>query len=309
MAACLALPVAALADQPSNNGAGPGGQDQRQHQGQGQGQGGQQAPSQKQARPTGQAPAAGARPTQGAPARGPGAGGAGQQKFTAPGAQTQPGQRPAGHTRTQGQPTGQAPVTGTGAHPKAVVPGAQLQQGQRPAGQSQTQGRPTGQAPATGARPGQGAATGAGVQAPRGQRPANTPQLGGWSRTARGPAQVQAGQQWRQGHRGWDQSAPWRRDRNWWRGNSAFSLYLGPRVGFFFIPDMGYISVPHQYRNHHWQAGQYLPNWFWRYEVNDYWNYGLPEPPDGCAWVWVNNDVALVDLSDGYILDIVHNAW
>jgi len=72
---------------------------------------------------------------------------------------------------------------------------------------------------------------------------------------------------------------------------------------------MGYISVPHQYRRHHWQAGQYLPNWFWRYAVREYWSYGLPDPPDGCAWVWVNNDVALIDLSDGYILDIVHNVW
>jgi Ni/Co efflux regulator RcnB len=141
------------------------------------------------------------------------------------------------------------------------------------------------------------------------QKPAGIARLGGWSRPARGPARDQAAQQWRQGHQGWDQSAPWRRDRNWWRGNDAFSLYVGVRSGFFFIPEIGYVSAPRQYRGHHWQAGQYLPNWFWRYRVSDYWNYGLPEPPDGCFWVWVNNDMALIDTGDGFILDIVHNAW
>jgi len=43
--------------------------------------------------------------------------------------------------------------------------------------------------------------------------------------------------------------------------------------------------------------------------VRDYVVYGLPPPPDGCAWVWVDDDVALVDLDDGYIFDIAHNLW
>ncbi|MDR3507191.1 MAG: RcnB family protein [Caulobacteraceae bacterium] len=133
--------------------------------------------------------------------------------------------------------------------------------------------------------------------------------MGGWSPAARGPARAQAGDQWRQGHRDWDQGAPWRQNHNWWQGNASFRLYAGPRIGFFFIPDQGYISVPSQYRSRHWEAGQYLPAWYRRHLVRYYWNYGLPVPPNGCAWVWVNNDVALIDRSDGYILDIVHNVW
>ena len=135
------------------------------------------------------------------------------------------------------------------------------------------------------------------------------PALGDWNRTFRGADRDRAGQQWRSGHQGWDQSAPWRANPDWWRGNTSFRLFLGPRIGFFFIPELGYVSVPEQYRQHYWRPGDYLPNWFWRYSVRNYGRYGLPRPPDGCVWVWVDNDVALIDPSDGYILDIVHNAW
>ncbi|MFI4974531.1 MAG: RcnB family protein [Caulobacterales bacterium] len=140
-------------------------------------------------------------------------------------------------------------------------------------------------------------------------RPSNIPKLGDWNRTLRGSDRDQAGQQWRQGHQGWDNSALWRRNPDWWRGNSAFRFFFGARLGYFFIPEMGYVSVPSQYQQHYWVQGQYLPSWFWRYVVRDYWNYGLPQPPDGCVWVWVDDDVALIDPSDGYILDIVHNVW
>jgi Ni/Co efflux regulator RcnB len=139
--------------------------------------------------------------------------------------------------------------------------------------------------------------------------PANLPVLSGWNRGVTGPDRDREGQQWRQAHGGWDNQAPWRSNRNWWRGNAAFRLFSGERIGFFFIPGFGYVSPPVEYRTHYWRAGDQLPNWFWRYQVRDYWNYGLPEPPDGCIWVWVDNDVALIDADDGYILDIVHNAW
>jgi hypothetical protein len=76
------------------------------------------------------------------------------------------------------------------------------------------------------------------------------------------------------------------------------------RTGFFFIPELGYVSVSVEYRVRRHAAG-----WFWRYKIRDYWTYGLPQPPDGCAWIWVDDDVALIDVSDGYILDIEHNIW
>jgi Ni/Co efflux regulator RcnB len=144
---------------------------------------------------------------------------------------------------------------------------------------------------------------------PTAQRPPNLARPGDWNRTLRGADRDRAGQQWRQRNEAWQDRAPWRRDPNWWRQDRAFHLFLGPRLGFFFIPDLGYVSVPSQYESRRWIEGQYLPSWFWRYVVRDYWNYGLPDPPLGCIWVWVGNDVALIDQRDGYILEIVHNVW
>jgi Ni/Co efflux regulator RcnB len=135
------------------------------------------------------------------------------------------------------------------------------------------------------------------------------PVLSGWNRGGPGWDRNRAGQDWRRDHGGWDNNAPWRRNRTWWRGNPGWRLYAGQRIGFFFVPAFGYVSVPVEYRTRYWQAGDQLPNWFWRYQVRDYWNYGLPQPPPGCIWVWVGNDIALMDSSDGYIVDIRHNAW
>lgn len=142
-----------------------------------------------------------------------------------------------------------------------------------------------------------------------GRPPAGIPRLGDWNRNLQGADRDRARFEWRQRHNDWDRDAPWRRDRDWWRGNRAFRHFYGPRLGFFFVPAFGYVAVPPAYQYAYWIPGQYLPQWFWRYTVNDYWNYGLPAPPYGCAWVWVDNDIALIQLSDGYILDIVHNAW
>ena len=139
--------------------------------------------------------------------------------------------------------------------------------------------------------------------------PANGPKLGDWDRSVRGLDRDHAGLQWREGHHGWDNGAPWRHDPGWWRHHWAFRWFYGPRLGFFFIPEVGYVAVPPDLGQHYWIVGNYLPAWFWRFVVSDYWNFGLPQPPDGCVWVWVDNDVALIDPSDGYIIDIVHNIW
>jgi Ni/Co efflux regulator RcnB len=135
------------------------------------------------------------------------------------------------------------------------------------------------------------------------------PPVGIWNRNLRGPDNDRAADQWRREHHGWDRASPWQRNPNWWQHNRAFRFYFGPRIGFFFIPNYGYIAAPQQYRINYFRPGDYLPSWFWRYIVRDYSLYGLPPPPSGCAWVWVDNDVALIDLSDGYIIDIVHNVW
>ena len=59
----------------------------------------------------------------------------------------------------------------------------------------------------------------------------------------------------------------------------------------------------------HYTAGDYLPSIFWRYSVNDYRTYGLGYPPPGTRWVYVDNAIYLIDEYDGYILDVIRDAW
>ncbi|MFI4974537.1 MAG: RcnB family protein [Caulobacterales bacterium] len=325
----------------AQGGAQPGGQNAQggaQPSGQGA-QGGAQHGGQVETRggPGGPGPAAGANASQGAqPDTGQPKGGKGG-KSARGGAQTgdqnaqggaqpsgqgaQGGAQHGGQVETRGGPGGPGPAAGANASQGAVpqVGGApahrtartvrtpQPQLGRSQGGQTQPPVRPTPKAPTFQAGQPNVQVQAHGRQAAK--PPANIARLGDWNPTVRGADRDQAGQQWRQGHQGWDQRAPWRGNTNWWRGHSGFRLYVGARLGFFFIPELGYIAVPHQYEQHYWRAGDTLPSWFWRYKVRDYWNYGLPQPPDGCAWVWVDNDVALVEMSDGYIVDIVHNAW
>jgi len=294
----MALPLAVLADPPADHAAKPDEQGQ-QHGGQGGGHEG----GGRSSGPVGHAAGGGAnvdrstvnRPSAAAPVV------RGQQR---PQLEVRP-QTPAGqghphggafggapvYTQAPARPTVQAPAH-SGAfggapvyHQAPAAPTVRIQQGQHRFSQPQS--------PAVAAI----------------RRGPTAAPLSGWNRTVRGPDRDQAGQQWRQGHAGWDSHALWRQDTNWWRHDSSFRLFLGPRIGFFFIPSIGYVSVPQQYERHYWRAADDLPRWFWRYEVREYWRYGLPQPPDGCLWVWVDNDVALIDASDGYILDIVHNAW
>ena len=203
-------------------------------------------------------------------------------------------------------------VAGTGAKPPPA-PAArppELKGAPPPAGQFERRYTPgAATQPAYRRAPGQPAPVGSQYheRPPAAGRP--SPALGGWNRSLKGHEQQHAGTVWREQHRDWDRNARWRHDHNWWRHDHHFRRYFGPRVGFFFMPYYGYISVPYAYQNRYWQAGEYLPQWYWRFIVQDYVAYGLPPPPPGCAWVWVDHDIALVDLDDGYILDIMHDVW
>lgn len=81
------------------------------------------------------------------------------------------------------------------------------------------------------------------------------------------------------------------------------------RIGFYFSPGYGYYSVPRAYQNVRYYEGQYLPAFFLAYEIRDHSAWGLPWPPAGTMWVWVDNNIYLVDRYDGYILDVIWGAW
>ncbi|WP_269219241.1 RcnB family protein [Brevundimonas vesicularis] len=151
----------------------------------------------------------------------------------------------------------------------------------------------------------------AGVQRP--DRPGN-----GWNRPDRPGSGWNSGRDRDRQHREFRQrfnGDQWRRDfyRNhrsdWWRNDRRFRGYNGVRVGFYFAPGWGYYSVPRSYWGRSWSVGQYLPDAFWRYQLNDWRTYGLGYPPDGTRWVSVDNTLYLIDEYDGYIIDVVRDAW
>ncbi|HEY1073559.1 RcnB family protein [Brevundimonas sp.] len=115
-------------------------------------------------------------------------------------------------------------------------------------------------------------------------------------------------------HNRWNRDQ-WRRDWNrrnhddWWRYDRRFRGWNGVRLGFYFAPGYGYYSVPRSYWNRQYYVGQYLPDIFWRYQVNDWRTYGLGYPPPGTRWVYVDNSIYLIDEYDGYIIEVIRDAW
>ncbi|AQR63503.1 hypothetical protein BZG35_11630 [Brevundimonas sp. LM2] len=81
------------------------------------------------------------------------------------------------------------------------------------------------------------------------------------------------------------------------------------RFGFYFAPNYGYYSVPRSYFGQRYSVGSYLPQVFWRYQLDDYRTYGLGYPPPGTQWVSVDTTIYLIDSADGYIVDAIYDAW
>ncbi|SPU46090.1 RcnB family protein [Brevundimonas diminuta] len=128
------------------------------------------------------------------------------------------------------------------------------------------------------------------------------------------PSQWNRDRDYREFHNRWNRDQ-WRRDwdrrhrSDWWRHDQRFRSWNGVRIGFYFAPGYGYYSVPRTYWNRQYYVGQYLPDVFWRYQVNDWRTYGLGYPPPGTRWVYVDNAIYLIDDYDGYIIEVVRDAW
>ncbi|MDE2488854.1 MAG: RcnB family protein, partial [Alphaproteobacteria bacterium] len=67
-----------------------------------------------------------------------------------------------------------------------------------------------------------------------------------------------------------------------------------------------YFYPPHWFA-HDWMFGEFLPEaWFApQYLIEDWWDFGLPEPPYGYDWVRVGTDALLIDEYDGRIVQVV----
>lgn len=116
---------------------------------------------------------------------------------------------------------------------------------------------------------------------------------------------------WGQG--GWDHDG----DRNgWssrhsynWRTHRDFRSYTGVRIGFYFAPRYGYYRVPSEYYGYRYDYGDYLPRYFYSYRVYDPDFYFLPPKPYGCEYYFVGNDIVLVDLRTGRIIDVFYDVF
>ena len=212
--------------------------------------------------------------------------------------------------RTDGRPAGR-PFERGGIRPEGPQPRAAQPQAVPPPQAQEQRREPDFRGRQAGPPPGFGPGIDRRAEERRGEAPRPDFRAPPRSFEARHPPEFHAQERrdFRSDNRDWGTRTVWRGNPNWWRGNPFFQDYRGPRVNFFFAPGFGYYSVPNQYYGRRWNPGDYLPAFFLNYTVEDYSAYGLPRPPYGCEWVWVNNNVLLIDESDGYILDEVYNVW
>ncbi|HEY2481851.1 MAG TPA: RcnB family protein [Caulobacteraceae bacterium] len=110
-----------------------------------------------------------------------------------------------------------------------------------------------------------------------------------------------------QGYRQY-QGNTWNSGRNltgdWWRGRRGWESYEGRRNGFWFAPGWGYYSVDPRWYGYDWEVGAIVPYEFRSYYVTDPYDYGLPPAPYGCAWIFLGDEIVLIDLNTGAIIQI-----
>ena len=130
------------------------------------------------------------------------------------------------------------------------------------------------------------------------------------------------GEDYRDGREGY-RNADWARDRDDWRDERGHSWphdrdwydrYRGDHFSFYDNRyyarqrfTIGYYSAPWGYTTRLWACGDRLPLPYYsaRYVLDDYYNYDLYAPSYATAWVRVGNDVLLIDMENGEVLDVV----
>ena len=102
-------------------------------------------------------------------------------------------------------------------------------------------------------------------------------------------------------HREWDRHS-WRGDRRYdwrdWRFRNRSLFRLSP-----------YYSPYRSHRYSRFSIGLFLEPLFYsqRYWIGDPWQYRLPYAPPGTQWVRYYNDVLLVDVYSGEVIDVIYD--
>lgn len=100
-----------------------------------------------------------------------------------------------------------------------------------------------------------------------------------------------------------------REDHNWWRGRRDFEGYEGRRPGYWFTPGYGYYRVDPRWYGYSWRIGGFVPFAFRGYYVRDIYDYGLPPAPYGYAYVYLDNNIVLMSLATGVIVQVYPNLY
>ena len=110
----------------------------------------------------------------------------------------------------------------------------------------------------------------------------------------------------RQQGRDVNQAQRWNRaNRNWMQQRGEFRAYNGRRAGFWFAPGFGYVRIDPRFNSYGWRAGVIVPWQLRNYAVADPWFYGVQPAPPGYRWVWLDNNIALINLRSGAIVRVV----
>lgn len=117
---------------------------------------------------------------------------------------------------------------------------------------------------------------------------------------------------WRRDERGGDRHE-WREegrhyDADRWEGRHGWEREPEWRGGRFH--DDGYFRH-WGHHEHVWYPGERLSPEYYApsYVVRDYSAYQLREPPYGCLWVRVDNNVVLAAIATGVVLDVAYNVF
>lgn len=100
-----------------------------------------------------------------------------------------------------------------------------------------------------------------------------------------------------------------RTNRNWWQGRADFNGYEGRRAGYWYAPGYGYRQVDRRWADRRWSRGSVVPYGYRNYYVQDPYFYGLRPAGYGQRWVYVDNNLVLMSLATGLIIDLVAGAY
>jgi Ni/Co efflux regulator RcnB len=93
------------------------------------------------------------------------------------------------------------------------------------------------------------------------------------------------------------------RGRAWWNGRRGFEGYEGRRDGYWYAPGRGYYRPgPYAY-GYGWSVGAYVPFALQSYYVEDPYDYGVEPAPYGYRWIFLDDELVLIDLRTGLIVE------